>query len=666
MFRYLETSLETIQNKHKSFLNSSNDDSYIEHLSPRLIRGEALIAEAQNVLMFSPVRDTSMKSTTVSSQGRSGLLCVTSFKLSFITSDEKTRQEVSFEDVLHLGENDVCLTNVDSLYIYGDKKKKLVPGKQIAEKVKGLYVVCKNLRVLSFSFKFSPIGHGKTLTNTLLHHAFAQRHPLLFLYDYGELVLTAKTETNMFREAGDWGKELARTHCYGWRLSAANLNFHLSPSLSKWIVTPAKVVDAQLMTAAQHFRANRPPIWCWSNSAGAALVRMADIMPTITDRYVYHRAHLQFYTPNLCSRQQENLMLESIRKSHPKLTKPMVLDLTRELPSIRDIQHSFMKLRELCTPDDAKHFWTQDHHFLSNLENSKWLLYVSACLRKSAEAAEGLYDNITVVLQECDGRDLCCVIASLTQLLLDPHYRTIYGFQSLIQKEWVIMGHPFSTRLAHVYNPETVQSPVFLLFLDCVWQIVQQFPTNFQFTETYLTLLWETALVSIFDTFLFDCERDRLLAYEDPANKLTLRSVWDEILTGKDAPLLYNPVYAPHSPNITISYLPVNHRMPCLLLWKQCYFRHIPLLEIKGGGNPQIDFMNRLLLAQSENDGDLGTDSFSPDALSQYGSFFPFSRGSSIMMSPPSALLVSSLSLNTSFYSSEIMLDSQSILNTPD
>lgn len=56
------------------------------------------------------------------------------------------------------------------------------------------------------------------------------------------------------------------------------------------------------------------------------------------------------------------------------------------------------------------------------------------------------------------------------------------------------------------------QSPLLLLFLDCVWQLLQQFPTEFEFTETYLTTLWDASHVSIFDTFLFDCERDRYLA----------------------------------------------------------------------------------------------------------------------------------------------------------
>lgn len=43
-----------------------------------------LIAEAQNVLMFAQVCKRK--------QGKSGLLCVTNFKLSFITSDEKSKE----------------------------------------------------------------------------------------------------------------------------------------------------------------------------------------------------------------------------------------------------------------------------------------------------------------------------------------------------------------------------------------------------------------------------------------------------------------------------------------------------------------------------------------------------------------------------------------------
>lgn len=122
-------------------------------------------------------------------------------------------------------------------------------------------------------------------------------------------------------------------------------------------------------------------------------------------------------------------------------------------------------------------------------------------------------EGTTVVLQENDGRDMCCVISSLTQILLDPYFRTRCGFESLIQKDWVALGHPFSDRLGHVINGDTSeQSPLLLLFLDCTWQLLQQFPDEFEFSETFLTTLWDSAFLPIFDTFLFNSEHDRQIA----------------------------------------------------------------------------------------------------------------------------------------------------------
>ena len=39
-----------------------------------------------------------------------------------------------------------------------------------------------------------------------------------------------------------------------------------------------------------------------------------------------------------------------------------------------------------------------------------------------------------------------CVISCLVQLLIDPSTRTMEGYQSLIEREWVAMGHRFTDR----------------------------------------------------------------------------------------------------------------------------------------------------------------------------------------------------------------------------
>lgn len=60
-------------------IDSSQRNSLIEN-NLKLLRGEVLVAKAQNVLMFLPVGDLK--------QGTSGILSVTNFKLSFITTDD--------------------------------------------------------------------------------------------------------------------------------------------------------------------------------------------------------------------------------------------------------------------------------------------------------------------------------------------------------------------------------------------------------------------------------------------------------------------------------------------------------------------------------------------------------------------------------------------------
>ena len=51
---------------------------------------------------------------------------------------------------------------------------------------------------------------------------------------------------------------------------------------------------------------------------------------------------------------------------------------------------------------------------------------------------------------ENESRDLSAVISSLSQLMMDPYFRTINGFQSLVQKEWITLGHPFTKRFGRI------------------------------------------------------------------------------------------------------------------------------------------------------------------------------------------------------------------------
>ena len=88
--------------------------------------------------------------------------------------------------------------------------------------------------------------------------------------------------------------------------------------------------------------------------------------------------------------------------------------------------------------------------------------------------------------------------------MIDPYYRTIEGFEVLIEKEWTRLGHMFRKRLGHCERHKDEESQVFLQFLDCVQQLIHQFPIEFEFTSKFLNDIAYYAYNCLFGTFLCD------------------------------------------------------------------------------------------------------------------------------------------------------------------
>ena len=72
--------------------------------------------------------------------------------------------------------------------------------------------------------------------------------------------------------------------------------------------------------------------------------------------------------------------------------------------------------------------------------------------------------------------------------------------------------HSPVVQLVCLPSPSPSQSPVLLLFLDCVWQLSHQFLSAFQFSETYLVQLYSLVHNCLYGNFLFDSARSRLQA----------------------------------------------------------------------------------------------------------------------------------------------------------
>lgn len=120
-----------------------------------------------------------------------------------------------------------------------------------------------------------------------------------------------------------------------------------------------------------------------------------------------------------------------------------------------------------------------------------------------------------MVVHGTTGWDLAAQVSALAQLLMDPYFRTYVGFQKLIEKEFIKAGHPFASRMGHYLDPAKpayFKSPVFLMFLDSVWQCNRQYPWEFEFNETFLLLLAEHSGGSKFgETVAHACSGPRQL-----------------------------------------------------------------------------------------------------------------------------------------------------------
>lgn len=76
-----------------------------------------------------------------------------------------------------------------------------------------------------------------------------------------------------------------------------------------------------------------------------------------------------------------------------------------------------------------------------------------------------------------------------------------------MSKDFAAFGHMFHQRSGLASHDEG--APIFLQFLDAVWQIWRQMPWEFEFTDSLLGLLAYSAGSRFTDDFVFDCEKSR-------------------------------------------------------------------------------------------------------------------------------------------------------------
>ncbi|XP_006167300.1 myotubularin-related protein 10 isoform X2 [Tupaia chinensis] len=516
-------------------------DSKPKKLEPVLLPGEVIVNEVSFVRKCIAA-DTSQYDLW-------GKLVCSNFRVSFLTDDPVPSQKSHYRNLL-LGEHDVPLTCVERIVTVNDYKRKqkvLGPNQKLKFNPTELIIYCKDFRIVRFRFDESGPESAKKVCLAIAHYSQPADLQLLFAFEYvgkkchnsvcgspGAPSGGGGQKTPLFETYSDWDREVNRTGASGWRVCSVNEGYMVSTCLPEYFVVPSSLADQDLRTLSHCFVGRRTPLWCWSHANGSALVRMALVRDVLRQRQVEQR---------ICN---------AVTKSHPQRSDVYRSDLDKALPTLQEIQAAFVRLKQLCVDEP---FEETEEKWLSSLEDTRWLEYVRAFLRHSAELVCVLESRRrSVILQEEEGRDLSCPVASLVQVMLDPYCRTVTGFQSLVQKEWVMAGHQFLDRCSHLKRSEK-ECPLFLLFLDATWQLLEQYPAAFEFTETYLAVLHDSTRIPLFGTFLFNSPHQRVKQSTEFAisrniqlgdeKGLKFPSVWDWSLqfTAKDRALFHNPFY---------------------------------------------------------------------------------------------------------------------------
>lgn len=295
-----------------------------------------------------------------------------------------------------------------------------------------------------------------------------------------------------------------------WRVSEVNRTYELCDTYPRLLAVPRRITDEQLVAAAQFRSRGRLPVLCWISPRNrATITRCSQPQVGITKNR----------SP------EDELLIQAIRDATPsKLlyvvdARPRFNAIANQakgagfenkanygfakfefagIDNIHVMRESLSKFMDLfVTPVESG--------WLGAVDSSKWLDHLSSILQAVVLMKNYItVDGASVLVHCSDGWDRTPQLTCTTLLLLEPFYRTIQGFEVLVEREWLEFGHKFAQRLGHGddNHSDNQRSPTFLQWIDCVFQLTRQFPTAFEFNEALLILLIDCCYSCLFGTFL--------------------------------------------------------------------------------------------------------------------------------------------------------------------
>lgn len=439
----------------------------------------------------------------------------------------------------------------------------------------GIEIVCKDMRNLRLAYKQEE-QHKLGIFENLNKHAFPLSNgQALFAFNYKENF--SVNGWKVYDPVAEYKRQGLPNE--SWKISRINSNYEFCDTYPAVIVVPTSVKDDDLSKVAAFRAKGRVPVLSWIHpESQATITRCSQPLVGPSDkRCKEDEKYLQ--TIMDANAQSHKLIIFDARQNSVADTNkakgggyesesayPNAELVFLEIHNIHVMRESLRKLKEIVYPS------IDDTRWLSNVDSTHWLEYIRMLLAGAVRIADKIESGKTSVVVHCsDGWDRTAQLTSLAMLMLDSHYRTIKGFEALIEKEWISFGHRFALRVGHGddNHADADRSPIFLQFIDCVWQMTKQFPSAFEFNELFLMTILDHLYSCLFGTFLCNCEQER---FKEDIHSKTV-SLWSYINSQLDE--FSNPFFVNYENHVLYPVASLSH----LELWVNYYVRWNPRMR---------------------------------------------------------------------------------------
>ncbi|XP_038128784.1 myotubularin-related protein 1a isoform X2 [Cyprinodon tularosa] len=449
-----------------------------------------------------------------------------------------------------------------------------IPVPNQEDDTKGIELVCKDMRSALFTYK--PEENQPDMVEVLTKHAFPLSYSLAsFAFKYKEQFPVDGWK--VYEPIAEYNRQGLPNE--SWSISRMNLHYELCDTYPSILVLPKNLTEESIRQVAAFRAKRRLPVLSWIHpESQAAIVRCSQPLVGPVDRrckederflQILIDANAQSHKLTIFDARQISVALSNKAKEggfESESFYPNMELIFLEIPNIHVIRESLRKVRHVIYPTIDEARW------LSAVDQTHWLDHLRLLLSGAAKIADKVESGKSSVVVHCgDGWDRTAQLTALSMLMLDSYYRTLKGFQVLLEKEWISFGHKFASRVGHgeESHADSERSPLFVQFMDCVWQMTRQFPAAFEFNELFLITVLDHLYSCLFGTFLCNSEQER----QDKEVQTKTVSLWSYINSQPSD--FTNPFFVNYENHVLQPLISSRH----LELWTSYYARWNPRMR---------------------------------------------------------------------------------------